>query len=325
MDHIFLHRVFVYAHHGCRWPGAGRIPRGAVPDDQEQVETLHFPAQVVAVVQRVALGEVVIRRALALEYRNRPRLGQGHQGVEAGSGAPGGVGHYDRIGGAADQFCHALYTGRVRMADGRRWAALQTFGRRPLFQHGLDGDIEKGRALGGALGQLPGASHRFVERLSGGDPAAPLGEWLHQTVGAADDAQVAEPLRAGVELGSLPVGGRLAGANQHRHFTLVCAVDAHGSLHYAYAGVQQHGLHPPGHAGVAGGHRHGQGLVPAVDVGRAGPLFQLLAGQRLPYRGPLGAGGRYDVVNVQVPQGFENGVPAVQPPSVPTFNHGARS
>ena len=198
------------------------------------------------------------------------------------------------------------------MADRCRRTVLQRRRWRPLFQHRLDGDVEESRAFRGALGQFSGAGYRLIQGLRAGDAAAPLGEGFHQTVGPADNAQVAEPLGARVELRRFAIGGRLAGADKHRNFALVGPVNAHRALQHSNTGVEQHRLHPPGHTGVARCHRNGEGFVPAVDVCGAGPLFQLLSGQSLPYRRPLGAGRRDDVVNVQVSQGFENGIAAVQ-------------
>ena len=263
--------------------------------------------------QRVALGEVVVGRPLALEDGDCPRLGQRYQRVEPGGGAPGRVGDDYRVFRLAYQLRHALNRRRVGVAHRGGRTVLERRSRRPLLQHRLDGDVQKGRAHGRPLGQLAGAGHRFVQRRRAGHPAAPLGERLHQAVGAADDAQVSQPLRAGVHLRHLAVGGRLAGTDQHRHLALVGAVNAHRPLHHPDAGVEQDGLHPAGHAGVAGGHRHRQRLMPAVDVGRPRLLVHLLPGQSLPHRRPLGTGRGDDVVYVQVSQRFEDGVAAVQP------------
>jgi hypothetical protein len=79
----------------------------------------------------------------------------------------------------------------------------------------------------------------------------------------------------------------------------------------ANAGVEQYGLHPAGHPRVALGHGHGQGLVPGIDVFGAWFLVDGLPGQRLPDRGPLGAGRGYDVVHVELAQGFEYSIAAI--------------
>ena len=161
------------------------------------------------------------------------------------------------------------------------------------------------------MGHFTGPHQLLVQGMGASGLAAPLDEGFDKAVRAAHHAEVAVPLPLRVQVRVFAVADSLAGADHHRHLAQVGAVDAHAALEQAHAGVKQDGLHLAGNPGVTQCHIHGQGFVPTVNVGGAVGLVDFLAGQRLPNRRPFRAGGRYDVVDAQVAEGFQDGVAAV--------------
>src|SRR5262249_53006292 len=61
----------------------------------------------------------------------------------------------------------------------------------------------------------------------------------------------------------------------------------------------------------AAGHVDGQGLMPGFDERRAGPLLDLLPGQRFPHRRPFRARRRHDVVDPELSERLQDGLAAI--------------
>ena len=178
------------------------------------------------------------------------------------------------------------------------------------MQHRLHRDAEIGRSLGGALGQFAGADDGLVKRFRSRRLLRPFHDRLQQTLIAADDAEIAIPLRTRIEVG-LAECQRLARHDQHRRFHDARGADRHRALQQARAGVQHHRLHPAGDGGVGVGHGDGDGLMAAVQVGGTGRSVALLPRHRLPERRPFGAGRADDVVDAQIAKRLEDGFAAV--------------
>ena len=75
--------------------------------------------------------------------------------------------------------------------------------------------------------------------------------------------------------------------------------------------MQQHDLHLSRHGGVAKGEIDRQRLVPAADIGRPVGALDLLVGKRFPYRSPFGARRGDDVIDVEITDGREDRIPAI--------------
>ena len=130
---------------------------------------------------------------------------------------------------------------------------------------------------------------------------------------AAGNAQIADPLPAGIEFRVFAIGHGFAGDDDHGHAGDARAVDSHRALQQAGSGMQQHALHASGRQRVAGGDVHGQRLVPAIEQPRTVLALADLLGDRFPDRRPFGAGRRQDVFDAQFPECFENRLSAVEP------------
>ena len=296
----------------ARRPRRRWIPGGAAAGQQDQVGLLQIRRRLRPQVQRVALGEIGGAGG-AFHYRNGEGFRQRHQVMEPGGFTAGAVG--DNQG----RFTLRHESGQLGdvLRGGLRFRRLgnraQFARRRPGVDHRFNGDVQEGRPLGDALRQFAGAGHLAVEGGGAGGLPAPLGYDVRKAMGAAHHAEAAIPLGLRVQFRVLAVAGGFPGADQHRHFAQAGAVDAHAALEQAHAGVEQHGLHPSGDAGVACGHIHRQGFVPAVDVARPRGFVEALARQRFPHRRPLGAGRGYDVVHPQVAERFQDGLAPVRP------------
>ena len=256
------------------------------------------------------LGEVGVDRG-TLRDGDAHHFRQFDQAVVAGNFLSRPFGDYQRKAAVGDEVGQTFNgIGSGLDLGGLGYAA--DFGRgSPVVDHRLYGYVQEGGALGDALGHLPGAHQLFVEGVGAGGLSAPFDEGVNEAVGAADHAEVAVPLTLGIKLGILAVAVGLARADQHGHLAEVGAVDAHATLEQAHTSVEQDGLHLARDPGVAQGHIHGEGFVPAVDVGWAIHLVYLLAGQGLPYGRPFRPRGGDDVVNAQVAEGFQDSVAAV--------------
>src|SRR5918992_3474250 len=89
-------------------------------------------------------------------------------------------------------------------------------------------------------------------------------------------------------------------------------MDPHESLQEAGAGVKQDSLHPAGRERIAAGNVDGEGFMPAVHQLRAVPALMDLVGHGFPNGCPFGPRGGQDVLDLQIPDRFENCVTAIQ-------------
>jgi hypothetical protein len=128
----------------------------------------------------------------------------------------------------------------------------------------------------------------------------------------AADGEPAIPLLLDVEVGVLAERLGFARHHHHRYLGLHGAMDAHASLQHSDAGVQQHRLRPPGHQRVAGRHVDGERLMPGFDEDRTGLVVELLPRQGFPDRRPFRAWRGHDVVDLELAEGFEDRLAAVE-------------
>ncbi len=176
---------------------------------------------------------------------------------------------------------------------------LAHLGRLPRRQQRLEADVQIHGAGRLPLCELAGADHRLVQGRHVRDVSGPLGEGRGDDVRAADEGEVAVPLRPRVGAVALAVGDRLGGGDKHRRARQQRAVDGVTSLQQTGHRVQEHRREPPLGQPVAGGHRDGERLVCQVVVRRTFRTVTALAGECLPGRCPLRPRRGEDVLDLE--------------------------
>ena len=290
--------------------GVRRVPGRAAADEQNEIGILEMLVGGDPEIERVVGREIGKIGDAAPHRRNRQKIGKLDQRLECRRIAAGLLGDDDWIfccEQKACDLCHLVGMGLEARCERHVAIVLR---RRPIMKHVLERDVEIHRALGRALRHLAGADHLLVEREGAGDRPRLLGDVLDEALDAAD-AQAAVPLLLDRQRRILAQRIGLARHHDHRDFRLQRAVHAHRALQEADAGMDQHGLRPAGHQRVAGRHVDGEGLVPAVDIGRAGAVAGLLPHQRFPDRRPFRSRRRQNVVDLELAERFQDRFPAV--------------
>jgi hypothetical protein len=259
--------------------------------------------------QRVVLRE--IRKGGAPADRDGKELGKLDQCGKGCGIAAGGLGQDDRVAGPDQQLGDFLDIGVLGPRPGRRRDPALVLVRSPFLQHHFKRRIEVDGPHRSALRELAGAYDVLVEGVHIRRLGRPFGHRLDQALRTADDAEAAVPLRLDRELRILAKAHRLARQDDHRHFGEHRRMHAGRALQEAGAGVQQHRLHAARHLRVAHRHVDGQGLVPAIDIGRARLLVDLLAGECLPHRRPFRARRGDDVIEAQAAKRLEDRLAAI--------------
>ena len=159
---------------------------------------------------------------------------------------------------------------------------------------------------------LAGADDAFIERVNAARDRTVFDDRVNQMSRAADDAEIADPLRARIELRLLAVGHRLTRDHHHRNSGNERAVDTHRALQQAGTRVQQHGLQPSGGQRVARGDIDSERFVPHIqELGTALAPVDLVS-HGFPDGRPFGARRGQNVLNSELVECFDYSVAAVK-------------
>ena len=306
IDHVALQRIVIDGDDlSVRRPPPRRIPGRASAHEQNDIGVVERLVIAHALIERMVGREVRVSVDAPVDHRDGKKIGELHQGGERLGVPPGGLGDDDRAFGIEQKLGDLRDVLLPRLHRGRRRHLARSGRGRPVVQHVLERDVQVDRPLGDALRHLAGAHDALIEGVRAGDGARPFCHRLDEALDAAD-GQAAVPLLLDIEIGIFAQGLGFTRHDDHRHFVLQGAMDAHASLQHADAGVQQDRLWPPGHQRVAGRHVDGERLMPGFNEGRPGLVVQLLARQRFPERRPLRARGGHDVIDLELAERLED-------------------
>ena len=288
-----------------RRPPPRRIPGCTSAYEQNDIGVVERLVIAHALIERMVGREVGVSVDAPVDHRDGEEIGEFHQGGKRLGIPPGGLGDDHRAFGIEQKLGDLRDVLLPRLQRGRRRHLARSGRGRPVVQHVLERDVQIDRPLGDALRHLAGAHDALIEGVRAGDGARPFCHRLDEALDAAD-GEAAVPLLLDIEIGIFAQGLGFTRHDDHGHFVLQGAMDAHASLQHADAGVQQDRLWPPGHQRVAGRHVDGERLMPGFNEGRTGLVVQLLARQRFPERRPLRARGGHDVIDLELAERLED-------------------
>ena len=198
ISHLALKGIFSQGDNGSGGrAGMGRVPGRPAPQQQHQVGLVKEGFRIAAQIHRMALGEVRVGGS-ALDYRNSHQLGQLDQIGKSGYFLSRTLGDNQGTAAVGNQVGQPLQGFRRRLGLRGLGNLANLCRRRPTVNHGFDGNIQIGWALGHPLRHFPGPHQLLIKGVGAGGLAAPLDKGIHKAVGAADHAQIAIPLALGV-------------------------------------------------------------------------------------------------------------------------------
>ena len=289
-----------------------RIPRYPRPHDDREIHVVPERFDVRALIERMVLGEVGEQSAGLFDHRQSELLAQRHQSFVGFDLLAGALGEHDRTLRLGEQGGE-LFDILRRSQQAWRGGNFARIGRRrPRIHQGFRGNRQVNWPCRLPLRHLAGADDAFIERVNAARDRTVFDDRVNQMSRAADDAEIADPLRARIELRLLAVGHRLARDHHHRNSGNERAVDTHRALQQAGTRVQQHSLQPSGGQRVARGDVDGERFVPHIqELGAA--LFPVnLVGHSFPDRRPFGTRRGQDVFDAELSKCFDQGFAAIE-------------